>query len=142
MFTNIVNFLENNPREILLIDLQADDNTLHELYNTVLTNVDGFTDMMYSHNTEVVQWPTMSELIERNERYERVISHAVVCYSFRRKWFCEMLSLFPNVYTTSHITLCFLRFCHYMHTLTTLESFFLPFVFNKTAVLPLEAKVA
>ena len=74
VFTNILTFLNDNPREIVLIDLQADDNTLHELYTSVLSKIGGFTDMMYAHTTTNTsqenqsQWPTMSELIERNER--------------------------------------------------------------------------
>ena len=71
VFESITSFLEENPREVLVIDLQTDDNTLDDLYINVLSGIDGFIDLMYKHprsGEAAVEWPLMSELIDMDQR--------------------------------------------------------------------------
>ena len=71
VFTNIYNFLTQNPREVLILDIQANDGTLQDLYTNVLNQINGFVDMMYKHpiTGDDNEWPLMSELIDTNQRY-------------------------------------------------------------------------
>ena len=67
-FTNIKSFLDDNPREVIVIDLQVNDGTLDALYYDVLDTIPGFTGMMYQHPRRRDPWPTLGELIESNQR--------------------------------------------------------------------------
>ena len=67
-FANIKSFLDDNPREVIVIDLQVNDGTLDALYYDVLDTIPGFTDMMYQHPRRRDPWPTLGTLIESNER--------------------------------------------------------------------------
>lgn len=73
VFTNILEFLTQNPQEIIILVFQIgkdpDRNpiSLTDLYG-IMEGVDGFTDMMYTHPTNAVNWPSLGELISNNQR--------------------------------------------------------------------------
>jgi len=67
-FANIKAFLDDNPREVIVIDLQVSDGTLDALYYDVLDTIPGFTDMMYQHPRRRDPWPTLGTLIDSNQR--------------------------------------------------------------------------
>jgi len=74
VFTNIGTFLRNNPREVVLMPIEVvkDDEgnapTLQQI-NDVMIEAD-IIDLMYQHDvTEADKdWPTLQQLIDRNER--------------------------------------------------------------------------
>ena len=67
-FANIKAFLDDNPREVIVIDLQVNHGTLDSLYYNVLDTIPGFTEMMYSHPRRRDPWPTLGTLIDTNQR--------------------------------------------------------------------------
>lgn len=75
VFSNLVDFLESNPSEVILLNMQIDDDAgvapvlLDDIYNLMYA-VPGFTDMLYSHNTTLSsnEWPTLRDLIDSNQR--------------------------------------------------------------------------
>ena len=68
VFVNIKEFLDDNPREDIIIDLQVNDGTLDSLYYNVLGTIPGFTEMMYQHPRRRDPWPTLGTLIDANRR--------------------------------------------------------------------------
>jgi len=67
MLKNIKAFLDENPRELIIIDLQVNDDTLDAVY-AVLQSIPGFVDMMYDHPRLRDDWPLMGDLIDANKR--------------------------------------------------------------------------
>jgi hypothetical protein len=68
VFANIKAFLDDHPREVVVVDLQANDGTLDALYYDVLDSIPGFADMMYQHPRRRDPWPTLGTLVESNQR--------------------------------------------------------------------------
>lgn len=68
VFSNIKAFLDDNPREVIIIDLQVNHGTLDALYYNVLDTIPGFTEMLYQHPRRRDPWPTLRTLIDANQR--------------------------------------------------------------------------
>ena len=72
VFQNILEFLNQNSQEIILLVFQIGKRpgnvpiSLTDLYN-IMEGVDGFTDMMYIHPTDAVEWPSLEKLISANQ---------------------------------------------------------------------------
>ena len=79
VFDHINRFLDENPREVLLMPLQINNDVdqtvdLYELYK-ILQSVSGFTDRMYIHERDTA-WPTMRQLIDNDTRIIMFIYNA------------------------------------------------------------------
>jgi hypothetical protein len=61
-----MDFMNKNPNEVVIIELQVGGNTLIELFEQVLT-IPGFSDMMYEHPGLEDEWPLMKDLITSNK---------------------------------------------------------------------------
>lgn len=66
VFTNIVNFLNENPTEIIMINLQlnsevSDEVDLNYFASLMNDNVAGFSDRLYIHDPSQT-WPTLRDL--------------------------------------------------------------------------------
>jgi len=76
VFTNIVNFLVDHPNEVLLLTLQINTAAdlivdINQLYDDTLSQINGFTDLIYDPLVEQQQtdsWPTLMTLINENKR--------------------------------------------------------------------------
>lgn len=77
VFSNIVQFLNDNPSEIIMINLQVNNEpqlggqqvSLDTFANILSSNVDGFDDMLYAHDeTTQPSWPTLQTLIDLKRR--------------------------------------------------------------------------
>jgi hypothetical protein len=72
VFRNILEFLDNNPREVLVITLQVNSSPetaekfLNDVY-AILAGVNGFVERMYAH-TWPDPWPTLRHLIDSDQR--------------------------------------------------------------------------
>jgi hypothetical protein len=71
-FGEIVAFLNNNPSEIIVINMEINSGadqevTLDGIYN-VLTQVNGMTDMLYQHGNPADEWPTLRTLRDAGKR--------------------------------------------------------------------------
>jgi hypothetical protein len=68
VFTNINDFLDANPNEVLLINLElnseADDVVDVNQFYEILQAVPGFVDKMYEHASLVAEWPTLRQAID------------------------------------------------------------------------------
>ena len=66
LFTEIVTFLNNNPSEIIVINMELNSDADQEVTLTgifdVLNQVTGMTDMMYQHPDPTAEWPTLRSL--------------------------------------------------------------------------------
>jgi len=75
-FTEIVQFLVDNPNEVLIMPIEINDNTggkvdLNELFVVMEDSNVGnisFADLMYMHPNTATAWPTLQELIDANKR--------------------------------------------------------------------------
>lgn len=74
VFTNIVQFLNDNPSEIIMINLEVNSNaqggsdvSLDTFANILSTNVDGFDEMLYVHDV-TEPWPALQTLIDLGQR--------------------------------------------------------------------------
>ena len=79
VFDHINRFLDDNPRDVILMPLQINNDVdqtvdLYELYN-VLQSVSGLTDRMYIHERDTT-WPTMRQLIDNDTRIIMFIYNA------------------------------------------------------------------
>lgn len=79
VFEGIRDFLLENPREVLLINLQVDSsfNDVPALLNSIAGQIDladGFSSLLYQHEeeesatTSSTAWPTFRELLSKNKR--------------------------------------------------------------------------
>jgi hypothetical protein len=71
VFTNINQFLDDNPNEVLVIPMELDSEVdrqidIDELYS-LMTAVPGFTDKFYAHPDLTSDWPTLREAIATNK---------------------------------------------------------------------------
>jgi len=74
VLTNILLFLENNPSEIILINLELNsgaqggsDVSLDTFASLLSQNVAGFDEMLYTYD-ETQPWPTLQTLIDAQQR--------------------------------------------------------------------------
>lgn len=70
MFGNAVEFLNENPSEVIVLLFEASQEKGPIVWNDLyeeMNYVDGFVDMIYVH-TYGKEWPTMGELVEENRR--------------------------------------------------------------------------
>ena len=68
VFRNILDFLGNNPSEVILLEFQMhsfSNSALYVLYD-VMENTTGFVDMIYVHERGVT-WPLMGDLVQTNK---------------------------------------------------------------------------
>jgi hypothetical protein len=78
VFTEMQQFLTDNPQEVILMPVQIDDDTggsvrLQDIYSVFQQAVDNngksMADRLYAHSTDVsAPWPTLSELIDNDQR--------------------------------------------------------------------------
>lgn len=66
-FSSIVDFLDRNRNEVILIEIQVNGDSLMELFQ-VISEIDGFQELLYQHPGRMAPWPTLQELIEQNTR--------------------------------------------------------------------------
>lgn len=71
-YTNIVNFLQANPNEVIIMTIQIDyttggNVTLNEI-DAVMQQVTNLKAFMYDHSNATASWPTLRELIAANTR--------------------------------------------------------------------------
>jgi len=69
---DITSFLDENPNEVVLLTMELNSNAgeevdLDEFNTTVLSQVEGFHDFLYSRENRNDPWPTLRELIEQDE---------------------------------------------------------------------------
>jgi hypothetical protein len=97
VFANIVSFLETNPSEVILLNMQIDDDAggeqvlLNDIYSLMET-VEGFTSLLYSHPDTNTQWPTLRELVSSKKQilffhYNGQTCQEVACPSGFHDWF-------------------------------------------------------
>mmetsp|Transcript_35226 Transcript_35226/g.51743 ORF Transcript_35226/g.51743 Transcript_35226/m.51743 type:complete len:387 (+) Transcript_35226:43-1203(+) len=62
---NIVEFLKNNPGEVLLIDLEMSHDDIEHMDKLVeiMDSVEGFMDLLYDHPSADSEWPVMGDLV-------------------------------------------------------------------------------
>jgi hypothetical protein len=65
VFDNIVQFMNQHPHDILIIELQITDQSLGGLWESTTQE---FRDLLYSHWGNTVPWPTLNELIDMGKR--------------------------------------------------------------------------
>ena len=66
-FSKIVSFLNQNPNEVIILTIEVNNGVnLNDFYDQVLSQVDGFQDLLYVHNNATDPWPTMGTLIDNN----------------------------------------------------------------------------
>ena len=72
VFTNIMTFLEDNPNEILIMPTQIENESggpvTAEDIGEMFLKVPGLIHLLYAHPGPSTPWPTLQELINRNER--------------------------------------------------------------------------
>ena len=73
VFTNIVDFLQKNPTEVIIFNMQIDNeasvaNVQFADIDILMSAVTNFTDLMYAHPDPASPWPTLRELINSNKR--------------------------------------------------------------------------
>ena len=72
-FSNIVNFLKANPKEVLIMPTQIENGAgggevlMEEISKTFL-KVPGLMQLLYEHPGPSTSWPTLQELIDRDRR--------------------------------------------------------------------------
>jgi hypothetical protein len=97
VFTNIVSFLETNPSEVILLNMQIDNDAggavvlLDDIY-TVMESVEGFTSLLYAHPDTNTEWPTLRELTSSKKQilffhYNGQTCQEVTCPSGFHDWF-------------------------------------------------------
>ncbi|KAL7524514.1 hypothetical protein ACHAXR_000902, partial [Thalassiosira sp. AJA248-18] len=70
VFRNTVQFLNDNPSEVIVLLFEASKEKGPIVWNDLfaeMANVDGFVDMIYDH-TYGDEWPMMSKLVRQNKR--------------------------------------------------------------------------
>ena len=71
-FEGIVSFLELNPHEVVIIEIQVGEDSLGPLF-TILQEVPGLADLMYQHpgkddpSRKDEPWPKLKDMIEMNQ---------------------------------------------------------------------------
>jgi hypothetical protein len=66
-FESIRDFLQLNPNEVLVVEIQVNDFSLMPLFD-ILDDIDGFQKLIYKHPGRMEPWPTMGELVNNNTR--------------------------------------------------------------------------
>ncbi|KAL9181029.1 hypothetical protein ACHAXT_009834 [Thalassiosira profunda] len=70
VFTNTLQFLNENPSEVIVLLFEASQEKGPIVWNDLyaeMEGVDGFSDMLYVH-TYGDEWPLMSDLVQQNKR--------------------------------------------------------------------------
>jgi len=65
VFDAVVSFLNRNPYEIIVLEIQVTDNSLWGLWESTSTE---FQDLVYMHTNTNTQWPTLAEMIDMGRR--------------------------------------------------------------------------
>ncbi|KAL7440877.1 hypothetical protein ACHAXM_007504 [Skeletonema potamos] len=63
---NIKNFLDVNPREVLLVDVDMNEGSENDLRTAMRAS--GLLDYVYIPDSKYVEWPRMEKLIDKNKR--------------------------------------------------------------------------
>jgi hypothetical protein len=71
VFTNINQFLDDNPTEVIVIPLEI-NNGVDEMVDiwtlySIMTEIPGFTEKFYVHENLIADWPTLREVIDTNK---------------------------------------------------------------------------
>ncbi|KAL7545390.1 hypothetical protein ACHAWF_008736, partial [Thalassiosira exigua] len=66
--TNLVTFLEDNPREVLILEFDMQEGSTDDLH--VALQYSGLVDRVYRPDSQyyIEEWPTLGELIDSNKR--------------------------------------------------------------------------
>ena len=73
VFSNIADFLVDNPNEVIVVLIKASDQTLLRLFDVVFAEAPGLRSLMYSHPGVTTEWPLLGELIDLNKvRFDRL----------------------------------------------------------------------
>jgi hypothetical protein len=65
VFLSILSFLNRYPHDIIVLELQVNDNSLWRLWEQVPQQ---FKDVIYSHASSRIEWPTLNEMIDMGKR--------------------------------------------------------------------------
>ena len=65
LFSNLVAFLNENPFDVIVIELQVNDDSLLGLWELVPQE---FIDLTYTHTSDSDPWPTLNQLIDMGRR--------------------------------------------------------------------------
>ena len=89
VFTNIVTFLNDNPSEVIMINLEVNSDVsdavdLDTFAASLAQNVNGFSDKLYVHDDATAAWPSLGDLTAsgkvRRPKQERLYSFIItVC---------------------------------------------------------------
>lgn len=66
-FMGIVDFMEKNPHEVVVMEVEVGDESLGPLFDE-LEQVEGLFDLMYHHPGGDAKWPKLKDMIEMNKR--------------------------------------------------------------------------
>ena len=66
-FTAIVDFLKEHEHEVVVVEIEAGDNSLGPLFD-VLQEVPGLLDLMYQHPGADTKWPKLKDMVEMDQR--------------------------------------------------------------------------
>ena len=73
-FSNIADFLIDNPNEVLIVLIKASDQTLLRLFDLVFAESPGLRSLLYAHPGVNTEWPLLGELIDLNEvSFDRLV---------------------------------------------------------------------
>ena len=72
VFNSIVKFLDDNPTEVIMINLQvasevSDEVSLDAFAASLAQNVPGFTERLHVHEDKTAPWPTLGTLTASNQ---------------------------------------------------------------------------
>lgn len=67
VFSNIADFLIDNPNEVMVVLIKASDQTLLRLFDLIFDESPGLRSLTYSHAGVTTEWPMLGELIDLNE---------------------------------------------------------------------------
>lgn len=67
VFSNIAEFLADNPNEVIILVIKDDEQTLLRLFDLVFAESPELRSLMYSHTGDGTEWPRLGELIDSNK---------------------------------------------------------------------------
>lgn len=72
IFTQLATFLQENENEVVVLTLELNSEAgqtvdLNDFYADILVPIEGFSDLLYFHESPDDPWPTLGTLIENDE---------------------------------------------------------------------------
>lgn len=65
-FAAIVDFLKENEHEVIVVEIEAGDESLGPLFDILLPEVPGLSDLMYQHE-DGTKWPKLKDMVEMDK---------------------------------------------------------------------------